>query len=133
MNVDLNAYAKFVDGVTSQPSKDLEQLIQVMTDLDNSFSVTRLITASIGMASETGEFSEITKKVLFQGKPWNDEVHFHLKRELSDIAWYWTQACLALNIDPNTVIAENVAKLESRYPGGKFDVYHSENRQQGDL
>lgn len=133
MNVDLNAYKQFVDGVTSQPSKDLDQMIAVMTELNKSFNVPRLITASIGLASESGEFSEITKKVLFQGKSWNEDVHFHLKRELSDIAWYWIQACLALNIDPNDVIAENVTKLESRYPGGKFDVYHSENRKQGDL
>lgn len=35
--------------------------------------------------------------------------------------------------DPSEVIAENVKKLESRYPGGTFDVSMSENRQVGDL
>lgn len=133
MNVDLNAYKQFVDGVTSQPSKDLGQLIAVMTELNQSINVPRLLTAGIGLASESGEFDEIVKKTVFQGKPWNEDVRFHLKRELGDIIWYWTQACLALNLDPNEVIAENVAKLESRYPGGTFDVYHSENRKQGDL
>lgn len=133
MNVDLNAYKQFVDGVTSQPSKDLGQLIAVMTELNKSVNVPRLLTAGIGLASESGEFDEIVKKTIFQGKPWNEDVRFHLMRELSDIVWYWTQACLALDLDPNEVIAENVAKLESRYPGGTFDVYHSENRKQGDL
>jgi hypothetical protein len=36
-------------------------------------------------------------------------------------------------LDPNEVIAENVRKLEKRYPGGSFDAYYSENRQDGDL
>lgn len=133
MNVDLNAYKQFVDGVTSQPSKDLGQLIAVMTELNKSVNVPRLLTAGIGLASESGEFDEIVKKTIFQGKPWNEDVRFHLMRELGDVAWYWIQACLALDLDPNDVIAENVAKLESRYPGGNFDVYHSENRKQGDL
>jgi hypothetical protein len=38
-----------------------------------------------------------------------------------------------LNLDPNEVIAENVKKLEARYPGGSFDAYYSENRKDGDL
>jgi hypothetical protein len=47
--------------------------------------------------------------------------------------WYWINACRALRLDPNDVIAENVEKLKSRYPSGEFDVYHSENRKTGDL
>ena len=96
-------------------------------------SVTRLLTAGIGLSSETGELNEIIKKIFFQGKELSADNVFHMKRELGDIAWYWIQACIALNLDPNDVIAENVKKLESRYPGGQFDVYYSENRQQGDL
>ena len=85
------------------------------------------------MAAECGEFAEIPKKMIFQGKPVNEETLFHMKRELGDIMWYWTQACRALNLDPNDVILENVNKLKARYPGGEFDPYYSENRQQGDL
>jgi NTP pyrophosphatase (non-canonical NTP hydrolase) len=77
--------------------------------------------------------AEIVKKVVWQGKPWNDDVKFHLQRELGDVIWYWVNACRALNIDPNEVIAENVRKLENRYPGGSFDVHYSENRESGDL
>jgi NTP pyrophosphatase (non-canonical NTP hydrolase) len=87
----------------------------------------------MGLSSETGEFMEIVKKMLFQGKPLSDETLFHLKRELGDVIWYWVNACRALDLDPNEVIAENVKKLESRYPGGSFDPYYSENRKTGDL
>jgi len=56
-----------------------------------------------------------------------------MKRELGDIIWYWINMCRALHLDPNDVIAENVTKLKARYPGGEFNVFQSENRQQGDL
>ena len=92
-----------------------------------------LLTSAIGLAAEGGEFAELPKKIIFQGKPVTGEVIFHMKRELGDIMWYWINACRALNLDPNEVIAENVNKLESRYPGGKFDAFYSENRQDGDL
>jgi NTP pyrophosphatase (non-canonical NTP hydrolase) len=104
-----------------------------MRELTKFTIVPRLLTASIGLASETGEFSEIVKKCLFQGKPMNDETLFHMKRELGDIIWYWIQGCRALNLDPNDVIAENVNKLKARYPGGEFDAFYSENRKDGDL
>jgi len=92
-----------------------------------------MLTAAIGLASETGEFSEIVKKCLFQGKPMNEETIFHMKRELGDIMWYWIQGCRALNADPNEIISMNVDKLKARYPGGEFDAWYSENRKEGDL
>ena len=92
-----------------------------------------LMTAAIGMAAEGGEFAEIPKKVAFQGKPMDEDTIFHMKRELGDIMWYWVNACRALNLDPNEVVAENVRKLEQRYPGGEFDSWFSENRKDGDL
>jgi NTP pyrophosphatase (non-canonical NTP hydrolase) len=134
-NIDLNKYADFVLTVCSDQSKDLTALIERLKELDASTNVNLalLITASTGLGSEGGEFQEIVKKVLFQGKPLSDDTVFHLKRELGDIAWYWANACNALGLDPNEVLAENVNKLESRYPGGKFDAHYSENRKEGDL
>ena len=134
-NIDLNKYADFVLTVCSDPSKDLTAFIERLKELDASTNVNLalLMTASIGLGSEGGEFEEIVKKILFQGKPLNEENIFHMKRELGDIAWYWANACNALGLDPNEVLAENVHKLESRYPGGKFDAHYSENRQAGDL
>lgn len=134
-NIDLNKYADFVLTVCSDQSKDLTALIERLKELDASTNVNLalLMTASTGLGSEGGEFQEIVKKIFFQGKPLNEENIYHMKRELGDIAWYWANACNALGLDPNEVLAENVHKLESRYPGGKFDAHYSENRKEGDL
>lgn len=143
MNVDLHKYRDFVEAVTSDASDDLTTFMDRLDELDGNYigngehgpdiNVPLLLTAALGLAAETGEFCEIPKKMFFQGKPLNEENLFHMKRELGDVLWYWINACRALNLDPNDVIAENVNKLQSRYPGGKFDVYHSENRTAGDL
>jgi len=133
-NIDLNKYGEFVDGVTSKASTDLETFIARVRELDAAgMDVPRMLTAGIGLASEGGEFDEIVKKIVFHGKEYNEDNVFHMKRELGDIAWYWMNACIGLGLDPNEVIAENVRKLEARYPGGKFSVWHSENRREGDL
>jgi NTP pyrophosphatase (non-canonical NTP hydrolase) len=133
--IDLNRYSEFVRDVTSDNSNKLEALILQMRDLNGELgvNVSLLLTAGVGLASETGEFNEIIKKMLFQGKPLTEENRFHMMRELGDIMWYWTNACRALGYDPNEVVAENVRKLESRYPGGAFDAYYSENRMDGDI
>ena len=132
--VDLNKYKEFVEGVTSQQSNETEALCNQLQSLEQSgVNMALLLTASIGIASEGGEFSEIVKKCTLQGKPLDADTVFHMKRELGDIMWYWVNACRALDLDPNEVVAENVRKLESRYPGGSFDVFYSENRKEGDL
>ena len=138
--IDLNKYKDFVAAVTSKQSNGLDAFIECLHDLERKaaidgiqLNVPLLLTASIGLASEGGEFSEIVKKMVFQGKPFNEENRFHMKRELGDIIWYWINACRALGYDPNDVIAENVGKLEARYPGGHFDAFYSENRKEGDL
>ena len=134
-NVDLNKYKDFVQAVTSKESNSTMVLNNKLIDLEKESGVNLalLMTGAIGMASEGGEFSEIVKKCIFQGKPLNDDTVFHFKRELGDIMWYWINACRALDLDPNEVVAENVKKLEARYPGGSFDVHYSENRKEGDL
>lgn len=133
--IDLNRYSGFVREITSDNSNKLEALIIQMRELDGELGVNiaLLLTAGVGLASETGEFNEIIKKMLFQGKPLTEENRFHMMRELGDVMWYWANACRALGYDPNEVIAENVRKLEARYPGGAFDAHYSENRQEGDL
>lgn len=134
-HIDLNKYTQFVDAVTSKESNNYDHLQQRVSELRNTTNVniSLLMTACFGLAAESGEFIEIPKKVLFQGKPLTEENIFHMKRELGDVIWYWVNACRALNLDPNDVIQENVNKLESRYPGGSFDAHYSENRRAGDL
>ena len=132
--IDLNKYQEFVKEVTSQESNDSGEMAMAISKLEESgVNVSLLLTGAVGISAEGGEFMEIVKKCIFQGKPLSKETQFHAKRELGDIMWYWINSCRALNIDPNEVIAENVRKLEARYPGGSFDAYYSENRQDGDL
>lgn len=131
--IDLNKYKEFVEAVTSAESNELAPLTQRLSDLDSKVNVALLMTGAIGLASEGGEFSEIVKKCVFQGKPMEDDTIFHMKRELGDIMWYWISACRSLGLDPNEVVEENVNKLKARYPGGEFDVHYSENRKDGDL
>ena len=134
-NVDLNKYKDFVAAVTSEASNSSTAMADRMESLNNDTGVNTalLMTGAIGIASEGGEFAEIVKKCIFQGKPLDNETIFHCKRELGDIMWYWVNSCRALGLDPNDVMAENVEKLKARYPGGEFDVYYSENRKEGDL
>jgi len=132
--IDLNKYQDFVEAVTSAESNNSKDMKAAVDRLEESgVNVSLLLTGAVGMSAEGGEFMEIVKKCIFQRKPLNEETQFHAKRELGDIMWYWINSCRALNIDPNDVIAENVRKLEARYPGGSFDAYYSENRQDGDL
>ncbi|MGA1762606.1 MAG: MazG nucleotide pyrophosphohydrolase domain-containing protein [Gammaproteobacteria bacterium] len=129
----LNSYADFVTKVTSKPSLESEILKERIDEIDQAkiFSP-RLLTAALGLSAETGEFTEIVKKMFLQGKPPNAENIYHMKRELGDIMWYWSTACMALSLDPFEVIEENKAKLEARY-GEQFEAQRSEHRKDGDL
>ena len=133
MTIDFDKYSHFVDAVTSDCSKDFVALADRMGELDREgANIERLATAGIGLAAESGEFLEIVKKMVFQGKPWNDDNREHLIIELGDTMWYVMQACMALDVDINDVIRRNVSKLEKRYPSGSFDVEKSEHRRAGD-
>jgi NTP pyrophosphatase (non-canonical NTP hydrolase) len=126
-------YEEFVDAVTSDASKDFVSLADRLVELDGKgANIERLLTAGVGINAEGGEFLEIVKKMVFQGKPWNDDNREHLIIELGDIMWYIAQATQALGISFNEVIERNVKKLEKRYPGGSFDIYYSEHRAEDD-
>ena len=132
--IDFNKYAIFVDGVTSDSSKDYKSFLDSIEYLDGEGSnVQRLLTAAVGISAEGGEFMEIVKKMVFQGKPWDEHNRKHLIIELGDVMWYVMQACKALDVSIEEVVAGNVDKLKKRYPGGEFNVYQSENRKEGDL
>jgi NTP pyrophosphatase (non-canonical NTP hydrolase) len=134
MTVDTEKYLEFVHGVTSAPSLDYPVLAARLSELEaGGANVTQLLTAALGLTAESGEFTEVVKKIFLQGKPYNEENVFHMKRELGDICWYLAQACMALDTTFDEVIEMNVDKLKARYPGGEFDVHKSENRKEGDL
>lgn len=142
--IDLNKYSEFVEAITSKESNDLTTCMNSLDRLDGNYddktgehgpdvNVPLLITGAMGLCGESGEFSEIVKKLVFHSKPLTTEVHTHLVKELGDIIFYWTNACRSLGVDPNEVIAANVDKLQARYPGGKFSAERSENRTTSDV
>jgi NTP pyrophosphatase (non-canonical NTP hydrolase) len=133
--IDSDKYIEFVRQTTSPASSDFAQLLARMTELEanNDADVPRLLTAALGMTAEAGEFTEVVKKIILQGKPYNEENVFHMKRELGDICWYLAQACMALDTNFREIMEMNYEKLSARYPEGAFDVYRSENRVEGDL
>ena len=126
-------YKEFVSKVTSPASSDKEAFVSRIQELENSgVEIHRLLTGAVGISAEAGEFMEIVKKIIFQGKPANEDNIEHLKIELGDILWYVAQACLALNISLEELTDMNINKLSKRYPEGMFDAYYSENRAADD-
>ena len=135
MPVDTEKYLDFVHDVTSTESLDYAALLTRMNklELEDDCNLSQLLTAALGLTAESGEFTEIVKKIILQGKPYNEDNVFHMKRELGDICWYIAQACMALDTTFDEIIEMNVDKLKIRYPGGEFNVHQSENRKAGDL
>jgi NTP pyrophosphatase (non-canonical NTP hydrolase) len=133
--IDTIKYIEFVKQTTSPASSDFAALLTRLTELEASADadVPRLMTAAFGISAEAGEFTEVIKKIFLQGKPYNEDNVFHLKRELGDICWYIAQACMALDTTFEEVLQMNYEKLSARYPEGTFDVFRSENRVEGDL
>ena len=132
--VDVDKYMEFVDQTTSNPSKNNEEFRARIAELDkNGVDIARLMTAAVGISAEGGEFTEIVKKIAFQGKELTEDTKTHMVKELGDVFWYIAQACNALDLDFKTIVVTNMIKLAARYPGGEFDVFNSENRAEGDI
>ena len=131
--IDFNKYEEFVGQVTSNASTNFVDFADRIGELDRQgANIERLLTSGVGINAEGGEFLEIIKKMIFQGKPWNEDNREHLIIELGDIMWYVAQATQALEISMEEVLDTNIRKLSKRYPEGTFDSYYSENRQVGD-
>lgn len=132
--IDSQKYIEFVRQTTSPASSDYAALLSRLTELETQDAdVPRLMTAAYGITAEAGEFTEVVKKIFLQGKPYNEENIFHMKRELGDLCWYLAQACMALDTNFDEILQMNYEKLSARYPEGTFDVYRSENRKEGDV
>ena len=135
MTINIDDYGKFVRSTTSDESLRTEVMADRLFGLQSTYKDaewSQLITCSMGMQAESGEFSEIIKKIVFQGKHFDEDIKFHMKRELGDVLWYWVQGCLALGFTPEEVMKENISKLEKRYPNG-FEIHRSEVRDEGDI
>jgi NTP pyrophosphatase (non-canonical NTP hydrolase) len=130
---DYEKYLEFVDYVTSDASKNYDAFSARLNELnEQEVNIERLLTGAVGINAEGGELMEIVKKMIFQGKPWNEDNRDHLIIELGDVMWYVAQVCLALNISMDEVVLKNVSKLLKRYPEGVFDVSKSEKRADDD-
>ena len=133
MTINFKRYEEFVSEVTSEASTNFVDFADRIGELDREgANIERLLTAGVGINAEGGEFLEIIKKMVFQGKPWNEDNRDHLIIELGDLLWYVAQATMALDVSFDEVIETNIKKLEKRYPSGSFDIYKSENRRIGD-
>ena len=132
MTSNFDNYKRFVNTVTSIQSKDSDAFIYRLQELGGDIAIQRLLTASVGISAESGEFMEIVKKMIFQGKPPSQDNLEHLKIELGDIMWYVSQACMALDESLEDICDRNIDKLSKRYPDGHFSEYYSENRKADD-
>lgn len=132
--IDFKKYTNFVDAVTSDPSKDFVSFTDRIVELDGKgANIERLLTGAVGVSAESGELLEVVKKMIFQGKSWNEETKFHLQRELGDLLWYVAQICIALDTSIDEILQMNMEKLLKRYPEGSFDAFYSEHRLEGDI
>jgi NTP pyrophosphatase (non-canonical NTP hydrolase) len=130
----LNNYVDFVKQTTSEASLDYVFMATRIAELEaNGTNTSQLLTAALGLSAEAGEFTEVVKKIVFQGKPYNEDNVFHMKRELGDICWYLAQAFMALDTNFDEILDMNIEKLSARYPDGAFNEYYSENRKEGDV
>lgn len=134
MNDFLKDYVNFVNNVTSEESRLKFPFRASLDRMENQFSTPpqRLITAALGLSAEAGEFGDLVKKCLFQGKELNKENKELMVKELGDVMWYLAQGCMALGVTIDEVLWANIDKLEKRYPNG-FEVARSENRSQKDV
>lgn len=132
--IDTEKYIDFVRQTTSPASTDIASLFARMTELEaQNADVPRLLTAALGISAEGGELVEIVKKIILQGKSYNEDNIIHLKKEAGDVLWYISQLCIALDVTFEELMEINYQKLSARYPEGTFDVHRSENRKKGDI
>ena len=127
-------YIDFVKSVTSKPSCDAEVLIERIRELEgDGVKLTHLLTFALGMIGELGETVDLIKKVVFQSREMTQDVKDKLCKEASDVAFYFAQFCIAMDVDFEDIMQINFDKLSARYPEGHFSVHRSENRRSGDV
>lgn len=74
-----------------------------------------IIWNAVGLAGEAGEIADLVKKGIFHQ---HGLVTAKVQEELGDLMWYVAALCTKLDISLETVMRDNIAKLEKRYPSG---------------
>lgn len=109
--------------------KEYENWVLLKMSQDSMANKTsQLGTAGLGLAGEAGEFADICKKILFQGKEFDEETRIKFIKELGDIMFYLAFAAkVVCNSSIEEVIENNIKKLNERYKKG-FTVKESLER-----
>lgn len=91
----------------------------------------RLLHATMRLSNETGELAGLVERVVWYGTHSLDEIRERVKNELGDVAWGLAQACTALGLTIEEVLAANIAKLAVRYPE-RFSAERSRRENRDD-
>lgn len=84
-----------------------------------------LVWCAVGLGGESGEVLEVVKKGVFH-QHGVDEAK--LRKEIGDAQWYLSAICTVMGWQLEGIMAENIAKLEARYPNG-YNSDASKNRR----
>jgi len=84
----------------------------------------RLLHASFGVSSESGEVADAIKRFVFYGKPID---RINLIEEAGDLLWYINVLLNAVDSTFDEAMERNIAKLKARY-GDKFTEEKALNR-----
>ena len=113
-----------IDKTASDEYLNFDAFLTAIAEADEDIHM--LLGAGIGLSGEVGEFNEILKKHVWQGREFDAD---HAKKELGDIYWYFALACKALDTTPEEIEKLITDKLMKRYEGGTFTVAQSNNRK----
>src|SRR5438477_559306 len=94
------------------------QRLALRSDKTGGDPTKSLMVTLLGLAGETGSLLAEYKKWLREGdayKPFMDQV----AEELGDILWYIANLASKLKHDMGDIAAENIAKIEERWPAAK--------------
>ncbi|KRN29411.1 nucleoside pyrophosphatase [Lactobacillus selangorensis] len=72
-----------------------------------------LTNCALGLASESGEVIDLIKKYTFHGADLDPD---ELTKKMGDVLWYLSQIAEWADIPFDEVAAQNIKKLEDRYP-----------------
>lgn len=84
----------------------------------------RLLHASFGISSESGEVADAIKRFVFYGRPID---RINLIEEAGDLLWYINVLLDAANSTFDEAMERNIAKLKARF-GDKFTEAKALNR-----
>jgi len=78
----------------------------------NTGSLVELMYLTLGLTGEAGEIANKVKKLY---RDCDDATkRTSIQKEIGDVFWYLTMICNALNVQPESVLDDNYAKLADR-------------------